>query len=337
MPPRAPAITVVVPARDAAATLDAALSAWNRSAQGNYELIVVDDASKDGTSEAAARRADRVLRFDARRGPAAARNAGARAGRGEILFFVDADVRVDASAAARILRVFRENPGLAAVFGSYDDRPSETNFLSQFKNLFHHFVHQRAQEDAGTFWAGCGAVRRNVFLEAGGFSETYASPSIEDVEFGYRLKASGRTIRLLKDLQGTHLKRWTLARLLRSDISGRAIPWTRLAWERGLPRDLNFLPADRLSAVLAWVLLIGLASGALNSLWLIPAAGAGGLLLVVNRPLYRFFRSKRGLWFAARAVLWHWFYLLYASGVFAIWTPVLFINNIFGRKDAGGG
>jgi hypothetical protein len=219
---------------------------------------------------------------------------------------------------------------------AYDDRPAERNFLSQFKNLLHHFVHQNADEEARTFWTGCGAIRRKEFLEAGGFSETYALPSIEDVEFGYRLKGSGKTIRLLKALQVTHLKRWTFAGLLRSDIAGRAIPWTKLACARGLPRDLNFRLSDRLSAFLAWLLPLSLAASVLRPSWVIPAAGAAILLLLINRALYRFFLKKRGPWFAAGAVFWHWLYLLYASAVFILWAPACLVKRIFGRRPARG-
>ena len=157
---RPPDLSVIVPARNAEATLGRALSAWKRQGRRDHELIVVDDASTDGTAEVAARFADRVLKLAERRGPAAARNAGARVSRGDILLFVDADVRVTERTADLVVRSFRDDPGLDAVFGSYDDRPPEMNFLSQFKNLFHHFVHQNADDEAGTFWAGCGAVRK---------------------------------------------------------------------------------------------------------------------------------------------------------------------------------
>jgi glycosyltransferase involved in cell wall biosynthesis len=336
MSQRLPAISVIVPARNAETTLGRALSVWEGRGRRDYELIVVDDASTDGTVDVAAQYADLVLKLAEHRGPAAARNAGARAGRGDILLFVDADVRATPLSADLVVRAFRENPGLYALFGSYDDRPAERNFLSQFKNLLHHFVHQNADEEAGTFWAGCGAVRRTAFLEAGGFSEAYALPSIEDVEFGYRLKRSGKAIRLIKDLQVTHLKRWTFAGLLRSDIAGRAIPWTKLACERGLPRDLNFRASDRLSALLAWLLPLGLAAGALTPPWVILALGAAILLLLVNRRLYHFFLKKRGPWFAAGAVLWHWLYLLYASAVFVLWAPACLFKKLLGRRPARG-
>ncbi len=88
-----------------------------------------------------------------------------------------------------IRQVLDENQDVSAVFGSYDDEPAERNFLSQYKNLLHHFVHQEGATDAGTFWAGCGAIRKDMFASVNGFnSEKYPYPSIEDIELGIRLK-----------------------------------------------------------------------------------------------------------------------------------------------------
>ena len=125
----------------------------------------------------------------------------------------------------------KEDPGLAAAIGSYDDAPGETNFLSQYKNLLHHYVHQTGNPEASTFWGACGAIRREVFLTMGGFNEEYSRPCIEDIELGYRLKRAGFTIRLEKELQIKHLKRWDIVSLVKTDFFSRALPWTALILE----------------------------------------------------------------------------------------------------------
>jgi glycosyltransferase involved in cell wall biosynthesis len=101
----------------------------------------------------------RVIRSEKSRGPAAARNRGAREARGEILFFIDADVCVAPDSLERVAENFAEDPALDALMGSYDDSPGSPDFLSQYKNLMHHFVHQAGRETASTFWSGCGAIR----------------------------------------------------------------------------------------------------------------------------------------------------------------------------------
>jgi GT2 family glycosyltransferase len=244
-----PRLSVVVPVRNDRENLRLGLEAL--LAAGAGEVIVVDDASSDGSAEVARGLGATVIALPARVGPGMARNRGALVARGEILVFVDADVCVHRDTLERIAAAFEADPSLAALFGSYDDQPSAPRLLSQYKNLFHHYVHQTGETEAATFWAGCGAIRRAVFLESGGFSRAYGRPSIEDIELGMRLCRSGRRIVLEKDVQATHRKRWTFAGLIRSDLFDRAVPWSRLILhERNLPDTLNLRLSQRLAAAL---------------------------------------------------------------------------------------
>ncbi|MFO0006365.1 MAG: glycosyltransferase family 2 protein, partial [bacterium] len=93
-------------------------------------------------------------------------------------------------------RVFQEDPTLDAVFGSYDDAPAAPGVVSRFRNLLHHHTHHSHGGLTSTFWAGCGAMRRDRFLALGGFDTVYGQPSIEDVELGLRLWRQGGRILL---------------------------------------------------------------------------------------------------------------------------------------------
>src|SRR6185503_94927 len=173
-------------------------------------------------------------------------------------------------------------------------------------------------EDASTFWSGCGAMRRSVFLEYGGFSPRYRLPSIEDIELGYTLKRDGRRIRLDKTLQVKHLKRWPVQNLLHSEILARGIPWTLLILrERVFLNDLNLQTHNRLSVVVLYLGLLCLLAGLWQpAVWLgVPAAALA--LFVLNRHLYRFLAQKRGVGFAARALIPHWLYYFYNGLAFA--------------------
>ena len=66
-----------------------------------------------------------------------------------------------------------------AVFGSYDLPPRSPNVLSQYRNLFHHFVHQTSNDRATTFWAGCGAVKASAFRAMDGFDAGFKRPLFE--------------------------------------------------------------------------------------------------------------------------------------------------------------
>src|SRR6185312_2689684 len=110
-----------------------------------------------------------------------------------------------------------------------------------------------------TFWSGCCAIRRDVFLAYSGFDQRYRRPAIEDIELGYRLVRGNRKILLDKTVQVKHLKRWTFWNVLKTDILYRGIPWTELILrDRCMPNDLNVQVGERVSVVLAFV-LVGLA------------------------------------------------------------------------------
>jgi GT2 family glycosyltransferase len=155
------------------------------------------------------------------------------------------------------IKTYLENaPEVAALFGSYDADPSGPGLVSRYKNLLHHYIHQHGLTEASTFWAGCGAVRLNVFMAIGGFDESYLSAAIEDIELGARLRRGGYRIRLCPDIQVTHLKHWTFVSLLSADIFHRAVPWSRLILRQGdWPWDLNVDARSRLSALCAWAAL----------------------------------------------------------------------------------
>jgi GT2 family glycosyltransferase len=158
----------------------------------------------------------------------------------------------------------------------------------------------------------------------GGFDERYERSSIEDIELGVRLFRAGMEIRLCPEIQATHLKRWTLLNLWRTDIFQRAVPWTRLVLREGqLPDDLNLGRRSRASAGVVWAaLVLGAAAviapaGALASTAGVGVVAALGVSTALNAELHRFFLRRGGLRFAVGAWLLHHAYLLYGSAVFA--------------------
>jgi GT2 family glycosyltransferase len=319
-------VEVVIPAYNAAETAGLVLDVAIASA-GRERVLLVDAGSDDATGAAASERGVRVLRLDQRAGPALARNRGAQAATADVILFLDSDCVPHDDVVERVRAAFDADRALVALSGSYDDSPPARGFFSQYMNLRHHLTHQRARQADATFWAGCGAVRRAAFLDAGGFDAArYATPQIEDIELGLRLRRAGARLQLDPALQVTHLKRWTLSSVLRTDLYDRAIPWSELIAEDGrVPADLNLRWSQRVAAVLAApalaaVVAIPLAAVA-GAWWVIAAALlVAASSLIANRDLVSFFASRRGLVFAIGGWLFHQVHLLVAAGAFGFVT-----------------
>jgi len=307
-------ISVIVPFHRNLQDLEVCLTAIRRSAPTAELLLAADGAAEDYQALVAAVDA-RVVVVPGPSGPAVARNRAVEAATGSVVVFVDADVVVSSDAIPGMAARFDADPGLTALFGAYDDTPRATNFMSQFKNLAHTYVHEVGQRRASTFWAGLGAVRTDAFRAVGGFDERFSRPSVEDIELGYRLDAAGYRIELDPAFRARHLKRWTLTSCIRTDIQARGVPWTQLIHRRGaVTNDLNTTWALRASVVASYVALIGLVSAP----WWTPAAVAAAIgaaaLVALNVDFYRWFAAKRGVLFALGVVPVHWIHHL-SNGV----------------------
>ena len=304
-------VAVVVPVGGRAPAWDRCVQSLARLDPAPGEIVAVIDGPNDDLAEQASEIGAKVVVLPERGGPARARNRGVQASSRDILLFLDSDVEAPVGLVAQVAELFAAHRDLTAVIGSYDDSPGDPGFVSQYRNLLHHFVHQNGCETASTFWAGCGAVRRKAFCEMEGFDERYTDPSIEDIELGSRLLRAGHTIRLVKDLQVKHLKKWRFAGMLATDLFSRAIPWTELMLGEGqMVNDLNVKTRDRVSVVTAFVLLVTLPAAWIWPPWLAVGALATLLIVALNADLFRFYRRERGVLFAVGVLPLYWMYLL---------------------------
>jgi hypothetical protein len=301
-------LTVVIPATDSRVTLERVVSAIRRASAPPEELIVVDRPHHLG--------------------PAGARNLGSRQASGDVLVFVDADVEVHDDAFARIRSAFDNDQGLAAIFGSYDDDPGGRGVVSDFRNLLHHHVHHEGAGAASTFWAGLGAIRRDLFLALDGFDEQrFPKPSVEDIELGMRLHAQGRRIVLDPTIQGKHLKNWTLASMAKTDLLGRGVPWLRLVLEkRASSTALNLGWRHRIGTGTSLLLLIGLLRR--NAL---VVGSTLVLLVVLDRRFYMLLLRRRGAGLVAVGVPLHLVHRLTSAAA----VPIALTNHLLGKIRDG--
>src|SRR5215211_1855415 len=189
----APVVSVVLPTRGRAAYLDVALdSLAAQDLEEPWQLLVVDDGSRDGTAELLERRGTPSLRLDPGRGLNPARNAGARATQGELVVFTDDDVRAPAGWLRALVEGARAHPRAEAFGGPIrallegpaprscgrEDPPLTTLELGP------------ADQPAELVWGANMAVRRPAFGRVGEFDETIHGGGDEE-EWLERLRAAG--------------------------------------------------------------------------------------------------------------------------------------------------
>ena len=216
-------ISFVIPAHNEEDIIVATLT-HIRGVAGKYphEIILSDDGSTDSTREKARVLTDRVIQYNGEmpKTIGATRNRGARAAAGDILFFLDSDVRLrdPEHFMSRVVESFESDPKLDAMTVSIRVYPEAetwgdililTCFDLYFRLLNNVF-------GFGGTHGKCMIVRTSSFRRVGGFNEHM--PASEDADLFIRLSKTGMTM---------------LDPSLRAYFSGRrahAIGWPRLLW-----------------------------------------------------------------------------------------------------------
>ncbi|HZQ87776.1 MAG TPA: glycosyltransferase family A protein, partial [Acidimicrobiales bacterium] len=193
-----PAVGIVVPARDVSATIGLLLDDLAAQSPEGVRVVVVDDASTDGTGDLVEARAAELPWLSLVRGtgagPATARNLGAGAVNGGWLAFVDADVRLDPD----WLRA-----GMAAT-GREDADVLEGVVVPRGGDDRGLVLHTASSSGGEVFVTANLWVRREAFERVGGFDASYQVPWREDTDLGWRLLAAGARARAAADVVVFH-------------------------------------------------------------------------------------------------------------------------------------
>ena len=190
-----PRVSVVIPAYNEEKYLPICLeSIRKQDYPGEYEVIVVDNASTDNTAKIAQSRGAKVVHED-KRSPACARQKGAEAATGEIIAFIDADTQAPARWLSVIASRFVREPETVVISGpyAYFDAGKIARIASYFGNFIALTLDQlfrRAFNKGSALWGSNFAVRRSVLLEVGGF-DTSIKFYGEEYELSLKLKKAG--------------------------------------------------------------------------------------------------------------------------------------------------
>jgi glycosyltransferase involved in cell wall biosynthesis len=179
-------VTVVVPTRDRPDPLRDCLEALDRQTFDDFAVVVVDDGSREerdvADAVASMRRRATLIRTE-RRGPAAARNAGAAAAASGLVCFTDDDCVPHVDWVSRLVESFRS--GAAVVFGSVENARPDDPFAGAW-----HAIVDYLRSAGGTFAPSNNVACRVEIVQAIPFDEAYAGAAGEDRDWCARVSAA---------------------------------------------------------------------------------------------------------------------------------------------------
>jgi len=187
-------ISVIIPTYNSEKTIGNCVEAlMQQDYKGKYEVIVIDDGSKDETADAAEELGAIVLK-QKNYGPAKARNLGANNAKGEILVFTDADCIPEKNWLSEMIKPF-ENPKVVGVQGAY--KTKQKSITARFNQIEIEERYDRMKRKSETLdWIGSysAGYRKKDYLEVGGFDESFPKASGEDPELSYKLAKIGKKL-----------------------------------------------------------------------------------------------------------------------------------------------
>lgn len=203
-------VSIIIPAWNAEDSIGDCLTSITKQTISPTEIILVDDGSHDNTAMIAQEFNVQLLNTHGRKGPAAARNMGAKAATGDIIIFLDSDVIVQKNLIEKVTSHFTDE-SVWAVQTLYTPTCPAKNSVSLYQNYYYYYSLNRMPEgNTATFATWCAAIRRDKFAEIEGFNVRIPEPTVEDEELGYTIVEKGGRIILDKSILVTHLASYTL-------------------------------------------------------------------------------------------------------------------------------
>jgi glycosyltransferase involved in cell wall biosynthesis len=214
---RAPDITVIVPTRDGATSLPPLLDSLERQTldRDRYEVVVVDNASRDDTAQVARSRGAVVVQ-EPLPSRAGARNAGVLAARADLIAYTDADCIADPGWLASLLESLGEHEMVAGPVRMTTG--ASPNAVERFESLWR-FAQEQWVEEGWAATANLG-VRRAVHEAIGGFDVAYRHIG-EDADYCLRARAAG------------HRLAFCSTAVIEHDVEDRAWPMLKRAFFHG--------------------------------------------------------------------------------------------------------
>jgi glycosyltransferase involved in cell wall biosynthesis len=325
-------VSVVIPVYNNETTIEKCLSSIFESTYKNFEVIVVDDGSKDRTVEIAKKFNCTLIQLKENAGVGFARNAGAKKGKGTIIFFTDGDVTIRQDTLEMGVKTLLGDSSACAVVGAYSKNTGVNNFFSAYKQLTLHYLHLSSPKYISIFVGCCGFIKKDVFNAINGFDEkSFARKILEDVDLGMRLFKQGHRILLSPQIQVVHHKHYSFYNLMVSDMFNRAIPWSRLILKHKIIQfELSTRKSDLICVVLAYFLIASIFLPLFIS-WRSTALIVLSVLfayLIADSKILNFYFKEKNLIFTLKSIFMRLCFFTLSS----IGAGIGFLINFFERK-----
>lgn len=208
-------ISVVIPVYNGEKILARCLNALASQTipSDQYEIIVVNDGSKDDTRKVA-EGFNVTLLSQENQGPAAARNHGVKVAQGDIVLFIDADCASAPNWIEVMTKPFSD-PAIVGVKGTY--KTTQKALIARFVQIEYEEKYERMKkypyiDFIDTYSAG---FRKNVFQKYGGYNTSFPTATVEDQEFSFRLAKDGHKMLFQPEAFVYHLHQSTLRGYMR--------------------------------------------------------------------------------------------------------------------------
>jgi GT2 family glycosyltransferase len=331
-------MSVIIPNYNGGQTIGRCLESIFALQDEDREVIVVDDCSEDGSIDIISRYPCRLIQMEKHAGASAARNAGARASRGDVLFFIDADCLVQENAPSIIRKYLHEYSAEVVMGGTYTPIPPDSGFFNEFQSAFIHYFETKNNDDPDYLATHALVIRTETFTKMGGFREDFL-PILEDVDFSHRLRSAGYRLIMSPDLQVRHVFNLSLLRSLQNAVRKTRYWIVYSLMHKDLFADSGTASREIKINGMVWLVnavlaLVFLLSGERS--FLVPVPLLWGAGMYVNRHLFRAFARAGGSVFAVMAAAYYT--ALYPAAVWAgvIRGLVQYITGTARHDDFGG-
>jgi len=307
----APFFSIIIPAYNGEKTIKRCLKSIFSSTFKNFEVITIDDCSRDNTLKILKEFNVGIIKLMKNKGPSIARNIGAERASGKFLFFTDIDCVLDRNTLEKTYQLIQKNK-MSVFGGTYNKLPADRSFASDFQAIFANFFETKKKEPdyiASHFLV----IEKELFKKVGGFHRT---PLIEDVELSHRLKKEGFKLKIYPQLTVKHIFGFTLYKSLRNAFR-KSYGWVRTSlMMRDLTRDSGVASKELKFTLFGLAcFLIGILLGFFNKFFFLLSLISFIAMLLINMNFFKFICEKKGCSYGIKAALYFMFLYSFFVGL----------------------